>query len=65
MNANVKYDRILKLQEVIDIVGIKKVTIYNMMKIGKFPKQVKLTPTSVGWKLSDIQGWLKNLQYAD
>ena len=56
-------DRIIKLPELEQIVGIKKVTIYAKIKDCTFPKQVKLTPKSVGWKLSDIQKYISELEY--
>lgn len=50
--------KILRLPQVIERVGLKKTAIYNMIAMGEFPKQVKLSSHASGWLESDIQTWI-------
>ena len=58
MQNRTKIDRILKLPEVVEITSLSKSTIYEYLKTGEFPKQVKLTKKSVGWRESEIIAFL-------
>ena len=60
-----KVDRILSLSEVMAITNLPKATIYKYMKCSLFPKQVRLTPRRVGWRLSQIQEWIDSLKPPD
>jgi len=50
--------RILRLAEVIHIVGLSRATIYRLIAQGAFPAQVSLTSRCVGWWHADISSWL-------
>lgn len=52
-------DRILRMQEVQDIVGVSRTTLWRMENKGDFPRRVPLGASSVGWLKSDIEAWLK------
>jgi len=56
-------EKLLRLPEVEEIVGFKKSTIYQYIREGKFPRQVKIG-TSSRWKLSDIKKWMKQVTSA-
>lgn len=51
-------DKILRLPQVIERVGLKKTAIYKMIATDDFPKQVKLGAHASGWLESDIQRWI-------
>jgi len=51
--------RLLRLREVMDIVGFKHSYIYALIKENKFPKPVKLGPKSVVWLSTQITAWKK------
>lgn len=51
-------DKILRLPQVIERVGLKKTAIYKMIATDDFPKQVKLGAHASGWLESDIQKWI-------
>lgn len=55
-----KKDRIIRLPEVIERVGIARTTIYLKIQEGTFPKQIKLGRNS-GWLESEIDDWIQNL----
>ena len=50
--------RIIKLAQVIEITSLSSATIYRLIKIGQFPKQLKLAQRSSGWLLEEINNWL-------
>lgn len=54
MNKNF-YD----LNEVITVTGMKRSTIYHQIENGLFPKQVKMGLRKIGWRIDDIDLWLK------
>ena len=51
-------DRILRREEVQRVCGISRSTMYEMIRAGAFPAPVLLTKRNVGWRESDIAGWL-------
>ena len=51
-------DRIARLPTVKAHTGLSRTTIYQMIQDGRFPKQVRLGPKSVGWFESDVEAWL-------
>lgn len=57
-------EKILRLSEVENYVGLKRSTIYRMVNSGGFPKQIKLTPRCVGWRCTEIQHWISQREVA-
>ena len=55
-----KNDRIIRIPEVLERVGLKKTTVYQKIQDGTFPKQLKLGRTS-GWLESEIDAWIEKL----
>jgi prophage regulatory protein len=54
-------ERILRIPQVIEMTGLKKTTIYLLVKEGKFPKPSKIGRRAIGWKYSDVKEWLEKL----
>ena len=52
-------DRIIRLPEVMNTVGLKKSAIYKKVKAGEFPAPIKLGPHANGWLESAVRGWVK------
>jgi prophage regulatory protein len=50
-------DSMIRMQELTGIVGLKKTTIYQKMRLGTFPNPVQLSARAVAWKASDIAHW--------
>lgn len=50
--------KILRLNQVKDRVGLSRSTIYAAMKGGSFPSSVQLGPRAIGWLESDVDDWL-------
>lgn len=51
-------DRLIRLPEVIELVGLKRTAIYKMIKAGQFPKQVRLGVASL-WAESEVSEWIE------
>lgn len=51
-------DRILRKQQLLDMVPLSLDTIERLVKKGKFPAPVKLSEFAIGWRLSDVQKWI-------
>jgi len=49
---------ILRMPEVIGKVGLKKSSIYQLIKEGAFPKPIRLTSSAVGWYKHELDEWL-------
>lgn len=64
MNARHEPQQILRLKQVLDLVGLSRSTIYSKIASGEFPAPLKLGKRSVGWTLSSVQQWLTELQPA-
>lgn len=50
--------RLLRIQEVISVTGISRMTIYRLEKDGAFPSRRRLGKNSVAWLDEDISGWV-------
>lgn len=50
--------KLIRLKEVIDRIGLSRTTIYDMMKDGRFPRQVILGQRSVAWHEDAINQWI-------
>lgn len=55
----VKEDRIIRTKEVQKITGLSRTTIWRLERSGKFPARVSLCTGSVGWKLSEVEKWVR------
>lgn len=51
-------ERIIRLPQVKAMAGISTTVIYDKMKRGEFPRQIKLGRLS-GWVESEIQDWIR------
>lgn len=50
-------DPILRIPDVEHQVGLKKSTIYALIKKGEFPTPIRLGNRASGWLLSEINQW--------
>lgn len=50
--------RILRLQEVVEKLAVGRTKIYQWVKDGTFPKQIKMGKRS-GWIESEIDAWIE------
>ena len=54
-------NKILRFQEVTELTGLSRSTIWRKEREGKFPTRKQLGLNSVGWLESDIQRWVEKL----
>lgn len=57
--------KLLRRQEVEELVGISRSTLYTMISEGRFPKQVQISTRAVRWRRSDVIEWMRNLEKAE
>jgi len=52
-------DSLLRLRTLIEeqIVPFSAATLWRLVKTGRFPRPVKVTPQITAWRLSDVQEW--------
>ena len=48
-----------RIHEVSGITGLKPSTIYKHVRLGLFPRGIKLTKRSTGWSSEQIDDWLR------
>lgn len=56
----VRRDRLLRLPEVEQATGLKKSTVYLLMKRDEFPRCVQITPRCVAWPESAVLQWVQD-----
>ena len=52
-------DRILRIREVTDRIGVARSTIYEWQSRGAFPPSIPLGERSIGWLESDVTAWIE------
>lgn len=57
--------RILRRRQVEDLTGLSRSSIYREIEYGRFPRPVRLTAQSVGWRETDIDQWLESRPTTD
>ena len=53
--------KLIRIKELEEITGLSRTTIWRLEKNGKFPKKVKISSRLIGWRSSDIENWIKNI----
>ncbi|NOR30801.1 MAG: AlpA family phage regulatory protein [Sulfitobacter sp.] len=51
-------DRILRCQDVLEITGLSRSTIYRMMERSEFPKPTRIGMRAIGWRESIVGSWI-------
>ena len=54
-------DRLMKVNEVLEMVGLARPTLYCRIKAGTFPRPVKAGKRAARWRLSEVQQWIADL----
>lgn len=57
-------DKILRLPQVLDRIGISRSQVYELIKRDQFPKGIKLGARARGWSEADIQDWIRSREEA-
>ena len=51
-------DKMLRREEVENICGLTRSTIYRLARLGLFPTPIRVGPRAVRWPASEIDAWL-------
>ena len=51
-------NRLLRVSEVAELVGLKRPTIYKRLAVGDFPVPLRLSPGAVRWPLEEVLAWI-------
>ena len=60
----INHGRLMRLPEVLDITGVSKSSLYEMIRQARFPAPVGISVRAVGWRSEDVDVWLKARQPA-
>ncbi|WP_417559213.1 helix-turn-helix transcriptional regulator [Marinomonas sp.] len=53
---------IIDRHEVERLTSLRKTTIYRLIKQGRFPKPLRISPMRVAWRMVDIESWVESLK---
>ena len=54
-------DSILRIKDVMQITTLSRTTLYRLIGRGDFPQPLKLGPNARGWRQSEVEAWVENL----
>ena len=49
---------LLKLKDVIQLTGLSRTTIYNLLAENKFPKRIQITKQRIAFLSTDVDRWI-------
>ena len=58
-NTSPPPDKIIRSKEVQELTGLSRTTLWRLEREGEFPARVPLTASNVGWRLTDVQEWIR------
>jgi len=51
-------ERLIRLEEVLEMCGISRSELYRQIADGRFPRQVRVGLRAVRWRLSEVEAWI-------
>ncbi len=57
-----KLDRFMRERDVLEVTSLSRTTLWRVIKQGKFPRAVAISPGRVGWRESSIVNWQQDPQ---
>ena len=54
-------ERLYRMRELVELLGISRPTVYRYIKAGNLPKPVHLSSRCIAWRASEINIWMSNL----
>lgn len=52
--------KIVRTPEVIRLTGLSRVTLWRLERVGQFPRRLRLSPNSVGWREDEVFNWIES-----
>jgi prophage regulatory protein len=63
--ASDSHDRLLRVSEVCEMVGLSRASVYQRVAAGTFPGSCRLGARAARWRESDISRWIDSLRSAE
>ena len=60
LTKNKNHPVLLRISEVVQLLGISKPTVYRLMNEGEFPRPIRLSKARVAWLQADLDKWLES-----
>jgi prophage regulatory protein len=51
--------RLIGIDEVLDLVGVSRSTLWRMVRAGEFPRRVEMSPGRRGHVYEDVMAWIE------
>ncbi len=51
--------RFIRTQQVLDMIGVGRTTLWKMVQAGSFPRPVRITERSSGYLLDAVEQWMR------
>jgi len=51
--------RLIPLREVLARTSVSKTRLYQLLKQGQFPRQLRVSPGRVAWVSSEVERWIE------
>lgn len=52
----------MRLPQVLQVIPVSSATWYNGIRAGRFPKGVRITGNTVGWRVQDIKALVRKIE---
>lgn len=52
--------RLLRLPDVLNMMGIQRGTVYAWVRQGKFPPPIKIGARASAWRLDEVEQWVED-----
>lgn len=52
--------KILRIDQVTEQTGLSRSSVYKQMRLGRFPRAIKLTARASGWEEAAVQSWIED-----
>ena len=59
--TDLRKQKFLRLPQILQLIPIGKLILWEEVKRDEFPKQIKLEPKTSVWKVLDIQAYMKSI----
>ena len=56
-NDHVGLGRLLRQREVLHLLGVHRVTLWEWRRRGVFPRPLRIGPNTLAWRYEDIEAW--------
>lgn len=50
--------KILRRNDVLEIIGLSRSTLYYLVRDGRFPAPISIGQRAIGWRLTDVNEWV-------